>query len=53
MIYCSLGTRPSNGRAMEGATTAMLTAGKQTKLLTIDVASTKAKAEEEGNSDAE
>ena len=41
MIYSRLGLDPQR-HAMEGATTAMLTAGKQTKLLTIDVDSKEA-----------
>ncbi len=36
MIYARLAIDPQR-HAMEGATTAMLAAGKQTKLLTIDV----------------
>ncbi len=42
MIYARLATDPQRA-AMEGATTAMLAAGKQTKLLTVEVVSEEAK----------
>ena len=48
-VYARLALDPQRA-AMEGATTAMLTAGKQTKMLTINVEAKEAK--EEGSDDA-